>query len=384
MPYQYLSQQIQEVRRRADEPSAASISTNHIIDLLNQGAYVSTRDLGVYFEDRYGFGSVANQQAYDLPDNYISTSNVLYSPWVNHQPLQEIGLTDLLNPFPEVGIDPVSYAIDLAKRKINVSPMPQTNVITTTLNGALNATDVTIVVVSTTGFGRMGRIDIDNETIEYTGVTATSFTGCTRGSDGTTAATHLTAATVYWQDFIMFYQRRPKVLRVNYITPGTIAITNGSPTVTGTLTNWLNGQNVFSGNYIGFGSYEATSSAETFPQVWYKILTVNSPTSITLTTNFAEPTITSSACIITDKSDLMEAETELPVLFALIQVYDKLGNQDKREKASSTYAYEMQEARRRMNGPDYIPRVKKTIEAIDMNYPLPRLPGNYPSNQGSV
>lgn len=54
----------------------------------------------------------------------------------------------------------------------------------------------TVNVSSTTGFPTVGFISIDAEIIKYTGKTATSFTGCTRGADGTTAASHLLNAQV--------------------------------------------------------------------------------------------------------------------------------------------------------------------------------------------
>ena len=60
---------------------------------------------------------------------------------------------------------------------------------TTTLNGALNSSATTITVVSTTGFAASGAIGIDGEYITYSGVTATTFTGCTRGV-GSTAVAH--------------------------------------------------------------------------------------------------------------------------------------------------------------------------------------------------
>ena len=69
----------------------------------------------------------------------------------------------------------------------------------TSLNGAISNTTTTITVVSTTGFPTPppnGRIDIGTELISYTGKTSTTFTGCTRGIDGSTAASHLNAATV--------------------------------------------------------------------------------------------------------------------------------------------------------------------------------------------
>ena len=68
--------------------------------------------------------------------------------------------------------------------------------ITTTLNGGINNTDATITVVSTTGFPAAGTIDIGTELITYTAKTATTFTGCVRGTNGTTAASHLTSVVV--------------------------------------------------------------------------------------------------------------------------------------------------------------------------------------------
>jgi hypothetical protein len=55
---------------------------------------------------------------------------------------------------------------------------------------ALNATDTTISVDSTTGFSASGTLLINSEIITYTGVTATTFTGCTRGANGSTAKNH--------------------------------------------------------------------------------------------------------------------------------------------------------------------------------------------------
>jgi hypothetical protein len=67
---------------------------------------------------------------------------------------------------------------------------------TTTLNGGIDAVVTTITVVSTSAFPTSGRIDIGTELITYTGKTATDFTGCVRGANGSTAASHLTGVTV--------------------------------------------------------------------------------------------------------------------------------------------------------------------------------------------
>jgi hypothetical protein len=59
---------------------------------------------------------------------------------------------------------------------------------TTQLNGGIDAVVTIIVVDTTASFPATGLILIDEELITYTGITSTSFTGCTRGTGGTTAA----------------------------------------------------------------------------------------------------------------------------------------------------------------------------------------------------
>jgi len=58
------------------------------------------------------------------------------------------------------------------------------------LNGSLNDSATTITVDSTTGFSSTGTIYIESEQVTYTGVSSTTFTGCTRGANSTTAASH--------------------------------------------------------------------------------------------------------------------------------------------------------------------------------------------------
>jgi hypothetical protein len=53
-----------------------------------------------------------------------------------------------------------------------------------------------VSVASTSGWTAPGFFVVDNEAITFTGLTATSFTGITRGAYGSTAAAHANAATV--------------------------------------------------------------------------------------------------------------------------------------------------------------------------------------------
>jgi hypothetical protein len=77
----------------------------------------------------------------------------------------------------------------------------QTNAIaSTTLNGAISATDVTITLTSTVGLATSGFIKIDNETIVYSNISGNQLLNCSRGQANTTAASHLTGASVFTQN----------------------------------------------------------------------------------------------------------------------------------------------------------------------------------------
>lgn len=66
----------------------------------------------------------------------------------------------------------------------------------TTLTANITNVQTTIPVVSTSGFSNAGAIIIGMELITYTGKTATSFTGCTRGVANSPNTTHNSGAFV--------------------------------------------------------------------------------------------------------------------------------------------------------------------------------------------
>jgi hypothetical protein len=75
-------------------------------------------------------------------------------------------------------------------------------------DGAVTATATTINLTSIVGLAQFGFIKLDNETIQYGGLTTTTsgsttyyqLTGCIRGVNNTTAATHTTATRVFVQN----------------------------------------------------------------------------------------------------------------------------------------------------------------------------------------
>ena len=73
-------------------------------------------------------------------------------------------------------------------------------IVVTDLTSDITATDTTIAVTSTVDYLGADYVIIGEEKILYSGTTATSFTGCTRGYDGTDAEAHSTGALVYTAD----------------------------------------------------------------------------------------------------------------------------------------------------------------------------------------
>lgn len=76
------------------------------------------------------------------------------------------------------------------------------NATTITLAGNISSTDTTITLSTTTGLASIGFIKIGSETISYTNVdpTTNQLVNCWRGQNGTTAASHVTGASITVQN----------------------------------------------------------------------------------------------------------------------------------------------------------------------------------------
>jgi len=73
--------------------------------------------------------------------------------------------------------------------------------VATSLTAGINDVVVVLPVTSTTGFQPAGGVVmVGNEKVEYTGLTAVTFTGCDRGIEGTEAEAHTIGAMVYNED----------------------------------------------------------------------------------------------------------------------------------------------------------------------------------------
>ena len=123
--------------------------------------------------------------------NFLGTCRALH-PWVTLSGEKLIGVGTSLKYYINEGgsyqdITPIRIASSVVTFGAGAD----------TLNGAINASTPSIILNSVTGFPTGGGlIKIGTEEINYAGITSSTLTGCVRGVNGTTAASHSNSASV--------------------------------------------------------------------------------------------------------------------------------------------------------------------------------------------
>jgi len=145
----------------------------------------------------------------------------------------------------------------------DITPLRDESNTATTTGEALDSSETSIDLVSVTGFTTTGAIKIDSEIITYTGISSLTLTGCTRGTNSTSAASHSNGAVV------------TQVL----INP--ISTTNESSVVT--ITDTAHG--AVTGDWVVIFGATATGgiSADNFNDYYGYQITVVNPNTYTIT-----------------------------------------------------------------------------------------------------
>lgn len=196
------------VRRRVrvlldeDRPDS-KLSDDALRDAIND----KQRDIGhqrlwSFYESERSFSSVANQHAYSIP----STVQKVYNANFKTQPLIAINyeIWKLWQWNNNTSVSTPSH-VSIWNRQILVFPRPSGAATSTTLGAAITDTTATSITVAATSSFKRGdyyRFIIDSEVIYATTSTSTTFTGCLRGQESTTAATHSNGATVTERDIV--------------------------------------------------------------------------------------------------------------------------------------------------------------------------------------
>jgi len=148
------------------------------------GSYVFDKNLGIdeIIEDAYERIGMQGTAGHQLKTARRSL-NILFSEWGNR------GLQ-----FWEVKNQNIALVEDQAVYTFYRSPADGTSSgISTTLSAGINASVATIGVASVTGMPTTGGIiTIGTEQITYAAISSLNLTGCVRGVNGSTAATHST------------------------------------------------------------------------------------------------------------------------------------------------------------------------------------------------
>ncbi len=225
-----LAKMISKVRTLCDEQNDDFLSDSEITDGINDKQRdILNERLWTFNEVEYSDSSIENQFQYDVP----STIKTLHTVRFKTEPLASTGQArwEMLNWDTNTATaNPTNVTV--FSGKIKVYPRPSESAQTTQLNGAITASDTTITVDSTSGFqiGDFYRIIIDSEVIYSTATTSTTFTGCARGREGTTAAAHLDNATVTERDIVFTGQAEPvnlDSLNDETIVPEALVICHG-------------------------------------------------------------------------------------------------------------------------------------------------------------
>tara|TARA_R110001632_G_scaffold62503_2_gene150075 strand:- start:3617 stop:5728 length:2112 start_codon:yes stop_codon:yes gene_type:complete len=141
---------------------------------------------------RFGFPEKIGGWLKNSSSNFLGTCRALH-PWVALDGTQFVGVGTSLKYYVLEG----GTFYDITPLRSTTSAGDVTfSAGADTLNGAIDASVQSIVLDSVSGFPVSGTIKIGGEEITYASITSVTLTGCVRGQNGTTAASHADGASV--------------------------------------------------------------------------------------------------------------------------------------------------------------------------------------------
>ena len=175
--------------------------TNRVIARLNEVAltsanFSSARGIQVQCQNAVNEAiRYINQKEFQYPFNHSTKTQTLTAGTVKYSIPTDAKTVDY-NTFriakdSDLGTNGGRLSILNYNDYVNSYITQEDEIQTTTLSTSHTDSVTTITVVSTTGFDSTGTLYVGNEQITYTGIGgSTTFTGATRGANGTTASSH--------------------------------------------------------------------------------------------------------------------------------------------------------------------------------------------------
>lgn len=194
-------------RALLSEPTASYWSDAELNTYINDGANLFYEQTGCLSGISTN-SSVQYQSDYDLPSNYTTIQRVEF---VKGNSVYDVTPATLKEFYTGVTRNSMTqpYRMNLAGDKLRFDIRPNSAAANTTLTAAISSTSATsLAVASAAGLPREGRIIIDSEVIEYWNISTLTLSPCTRGAEGTTAATHSNGSTVTLRDIWVYHAKR--------------------------------------------------------------------------------------------------------------------------------------------------------------------------------
>jgi len=175
--------------------------TNRVIARLNEVAltssnFSSARGIQVQCQNAVNEAiRYINQKEFQYPFNHSTKTQTLTAGTVKYSIPTDAKTVDY-NTFriakdSDLAINGGRLSILNYNDYVNSYITQEDEIQTTTLSTSHTDSVTTITVVSTTGFDSAGTLYVGNEQITYTAIgSSTTFTGATRGANGTTASAH--------------------------------------------------------------------------------------------------------------------------------------------------------------------------------------------------
>lgn len=162
------------------------------------------------FEDYYSYCVGSKTPGVDAPKDILRTGGLRFLVWYINgyaYPLNSASVNTTFGNYP-VSLQGLPKWFLYWKDRINFFPQNSNGFSKTLLVEPLDYHDDVIKVESTDGFAQFnGRIQIDNEVIEYEKKTETTFEGLKRGENDTKRVRHNLGAEVLEHNVVVYYYR---------------------------------------------------------------------------------------------------------------------------------------------------------------------------------
>lgn len=163
----------------------------------------ANRGLNLWTLDQGQVSLVTGQALYPLPEDTVDLLDTVIRQYPGTNNQIDINITRIAEPTYVTIPNKLVQGRPIQLWVNRQSGMSYTT--TAALDGGINASGTTISVTDASVLPSSGFIKVGNEVISYPNITGNDLVNCARGQNGTTAAAHLTGATITRQNLPCVY-----------------------------------------------------------------------------------------------------------------------------------------------------------------------------------